>query len=536
MRGAVAIFSRNPDAANARDLRMTFDREQQQAKPPLRTELDPQSKEPEPESDNPWKDLGPNPYPGVPTTRPDEVPIDWRGLVSGKPPSDPFSKLDCVVKDRAPDDPAPVKPTFRKRPHGEHHGKDPGCTIERVGDAHAVARYGYWEAFRAAGLGLQQTHDAVGVEVGLFSHAERDKDLRAMLFMLPNGKWTGELDDLAELQQVPTRGGPTVGGLFDDKNKLALSKHDRGAIDQLGHATQTGRHGRTEKAAGSSIAADNDFSAAVFSLQANVESAEASKKELKAAIAALEALEAEGVSVEAMAAVERYKQEVAEILEIVEISFAAVTAIAQFGTKNVGDGIEQIGIIAGKLLSHVNDAKIAAAQRRADIALAQMRKLRGEAASATVAAAQSALEAALLRVPAGNALLRKSMTLRRQAYNELGVAAGSELDCPQTSRAKIAGMLAAIPIAEMVAARAGVIRERSARAPGYDHDAGRGFAMSRHAMTRYPKMIETIEFVRGLDELVYCERYYGHLEKVWTQRVVQLHEVRRKIIGARPAD
>lgn len=476
-----------------------------------------------------WSNLPPNPFQHD-HGKPEQKPLDWRPAIATKAPPDPYTTKQCIVPIKPPADTNATTNRFRG-PHPDNNRRQPGLTYERMGDPNEVARAGYWSAFRDATIQAHSTHKSIGLDVAAFTHAERDKELRALMFINPSDNKHNELDDHANTQQLPTRGGVTLGSLFDDKNMLILSKQESSSIDTLGRENQRGRHeARIEKADYGAVESDNQFETAYFSLKASVLHQKASAEGLRKASALLQAEVAAEEARGEQAEIERLKQEAAEVVEIVEGITSYVTMVAQFATGNVGDGIEQIGILAAKLVSHINDGKIAAAEQRLDAALTKKWQSRKFAAVAGLGEARSNFRAAQELVTSGEAAMRAKLTVRRVAYNKLGTTAAAELKAPKASRDRVAGMLAAIPVAEFVAARCAAIASQS-DGPTYSEDAGRGFRMATSA-----RLPEAAAFVDTVNELAFCKHYYGALERQWDRRVAQLHEIRRRIVGTRPGD
>ncbi len=476
-----------------------------------------------------WKDLPPNPFQHS-EGKPDQKPLDWRPLLTPHAPSNPFTTRSCVVPVKAPADPNPQQPRFRG-PHPDNNRRQPGATYEGMGDPNQVARDRYWSEFRNATIQAHGTHESIGSQVSAFDHPERDKELRALMFINPSDNFHGELDDYVNTQQIPTRGGLTVGSLFDDKNQLVLSNQDRASIDALGRDTDKGKNGaKVEKADYSAIEADNQFERAFFALKEAVLASQAAAEGLTKAKAKFEEEVASEAARGEQTEIDRLKQDAAEVVEIVEGITSYVTMVAQFATGNVGDGIEQVGMLAAKLLSHINDGKIAAAEQRLEKALDKKWASRKLATVAGLDQARHTFQASQNGVTSKEAGVRAGLTARRRAYNTLGTTAGSQIKGPKSTGERVAGILSAIPIAEFVAARAAAIAS-SSESPLYSEAAGRGFMMARQA-----GRMEAPWFIETVSELAFCKMYYGSLERQWDRRVVQLHEIRRKIVGSRPGD
>jgi Domain of unknown function (DUF4157) len=480
----------------------------------------------EPLEDNPFDKLNPDPLADI-----DENPVNWTRQVFASAPPDPFVLLDCAVEDSPP--PAPRVKGQQRAPrneHPSHHRRKVEFDFEGIQD---MSRRTYWRAFQAVTSEAQATHTGIASEVTAYNHAERDPELRSLLFMLPNNdrQWKGDLDDLAQVQQVPGRGGVSVGSLFESDGDLQLNKHDRRAIESTAKATQSGKGGRkTERATGKTVDSDAALAGAVETIQGALAGAREKSGLLRAAGHAIEVYKANNEAADVQRDIEALKQEVATVKEIVGTIFDVATTIAHIAKGDVGDAIDKVGVIAGTLLSHMNDGRIARAEAKLEQANERAKTARGQELQERLHAAKNAVSKALSEVQTAKTGLLRTLTARRESYNALGIAAGSEIDCPTDSRHKISGMLAAIPIVETVVSRARNIAEKSV-APNYNTNAGKGFAMAQYA--RHPKVSV---FLTALGQVAHSKYRFAAVANDWEHRLRQLQDVKRKITGARPAD
>jgi hypothetical protein len=108
-----------------------------------------------------------------------------------------------------------------------------------------------------------------------------------------------------------------------------------------------------------------------------------------------------------------------------------------------------------------------------------------------------------------------------------GVGADGVTRGPEGSKHKSAGILAAIPIVEIVIARARSLSQR--KAPAYSEDAGRGLGIASYHGYR-----EASSFLRAAGELNYCNVYFGIVAGDWEERRQALLAVKDRIGGPRP--
>ena len=113
-------------------------------------------------------------------------------------------------------------------------------------------------------------------------------------------------------------------------------------------------------------------------------------------------------------------------------------------------------------------------------------------------------------------------------YNHLGDEAARTSGAPEASQQTIAGVLSAIPVVQMVIARAQALADLPG-APAYNENAGKGLGMATHA-----GMPVAAAFTRACGELSYSRTYYRTVLGEWQARLNALLAVKEKIVGPRP--
>lgn len=447
-------------------------------------------------------------------------PIDWRMLTQAPP--DPFELVDCTVKSHPPQRPKDPAEAREDRCHPGHHQRD-----DRFDEPvwPQLQRQQFWSAFETGSMQAQSAHDMMANDVGLFRNAERDEQLQALGFVMNKG-FKGDMATLAEQQQVPQRGGAAVGALFDGNQDLKLSKHDQRAIDQTASNAQKGK-GKIDDAMLDTIAADNGVKEALSTISGATDGVMRGASLLRAAHHAIEFEKYADAADDARAEIQELQDEVKQKKDVVAAITGLASGIVFAAGGDLGDAINQVGVVAGIVLDYTSDDKMKVLEAKLRGAKQGMKTERAAELSARLAAANRAVSQALHTVAAAKSNLLQALTQRRKAYNAAGRAAGAQVDAPD-SRHKVAGILSAIPIVEIVVGRARAIAQK-ATAPAYTKDAGHGLAMAA-----YHGWPVATSFMRACGELNYCKTYFGTVAADWQDRLDALLEVKERIGGSRP--
>lgn len=377
-------------------------------------------------------------------------------------------------------------------------------------------------------------HDELGIEIEQYRHAEKSPELAALGFVLPE-QWKGEIDDLSEIQELPQRGGMTMGQLFKH-DQLVLSKHDRHAIAAAAAAgPAAGRQGRQSNIDNKMMAvtaADASLNEAVFALKATISQHAAGLNAQVAAVHDIAAFDAAQAAQEARGEIEQIQQVAGRFKSAIGI-ITSVSSSAMFfkgigGDASAGDGVGQAGSFASAIVDLIAEDRMSAAKQRLALAEADYTSQTGKALHAKLQAAQHTVLAMISSIEAHRSGLYQALTLRRQAYNALGFAASTHTPCPEQSRRRISAILAAIPLAEYVAGRARAITLISTPPP-YTGEAGRGYAM---AVKR--KEVKLPVFLRAWGEIRHIGMFYSADAAKWETRLSQLNAVKTQIGGRRP--
>jgi hypothetical protein len=455
----------------------------------------------------------------------DEHEYDWSWGDCQVP--DPFMTRDCrLARSHTPKD--PDKQPFKSRnEHPSHHRREPDYSD--IPTMHDFEREEFWAAISKDSDAVQSAHDEMGTNLEVFRHAEKDEQLRSLLYMLPKGEkeWSGDTAELTEAQSVPKKGGVTVGSLFDKDNDLVMSKHDQRAVDSTTKATQKGK-GRTETVAGDTIKSDAALAESMKLVKGRMHEVEAAGELLKAELAVVEQLKYQDAADDAREEISQLKQEAENWKEGVGMLLNVGVTVGHLLMGNWADAADQVGTLAGTLIGHMNDGKFAAAERKLAGAEKKYTEARTKEVAHRVNVARATLNKSLADLNAAKDAVLQALTDRRNAYNSLGTTAASEIDCPEGSQHRIAGMLSAIPLVEVCIARARSIKQ-AAKVPAYTSKSGKGFAMAR-----YHQDGNTGDFLWAVAELNWAYNTFSQEERKWDERLTQLLVVKEKIIGPRP--
>ncbi|MDB4963021.1 MAG: hypothetical protein JWP01_3020 [Myxococcales bacterium] len=462
----------------------------------------------------------------------EQNPIHW-GRES-RAPADPFElfevDLEAMPPARREEPTGPMRSEPRSAQHhaGHHRSEHQPLVPEKdFPDWDEARRQKYWAEFDKVCREAHKSHATMGQHLTTFRHVKADRQLRALGFHLPNA-WRGNIAELTDQQQVPFRGGATVGSLFDGNNDARLDKHDQRAIDNAGQSMNNGR-GTIETKALHTLAADAAVKKAINDVSAAAGDIRSGLLEVRAAIEAIKADNAGNQAAALRSDVERLQKDANGTKELVDILFGLVTTSVYATTGDIGDAVNQIGVTASTILGHVNDEKLADTMSRIDLAEQNAKTATRTQLGLQLSSARSSVMASHRRFAVAGHDLEHAMSERRHAYNALAISAGAEIRCPEKSRHKIAGMLAAIPLVEIVVSRAQMLG--SMEAPAHNDAAARGLGMAA-----YHGLPIAGEFRRACGELNYMRTYARGTESDWTERLHALLDVKTRIIGRRPGD
>lgn len=449
---------------------------------------------------------------------PDEQEVNW--ATWAHVPPDPFQPRMCLIDERL----IPADPMQRSTPTPlEHHGEQSPLSNFQP---HDIKRTLYWTAISADSKIVHESHAAMGPELVMFRHAEKDDQLGALGYKMGSG-WTGDVAALTDAQSVPKQGGMKVGGLFDKSNQLIKNKHDEAAIASTGTATKKGR-GKTEEAALGTVKSDALVQGALALIKETIEALAAANSTLVVALEGVTQFEAQDEMDSARGEIEQLKGEAEQWKEAVELVTNMVTGVVHGLAGETGDAISSLGTIVSTVVSHLNSDRLEKAEAKLAKAERKYKESRVIATWATVDSARASVRSKLHGVVGAKAKMQAALTDHRAAYNQLGMAAGSEIQCPEGSQHRISAMLAAIPLVEVVVARARAVRNAAAM-PAYTKESGIGLGMAE-----YHREPNAPAFKTAVSEMHWARDKFAAEATKWEERLAKLMEVKTAIIGESP--
>jgi hypothetical protein len=460
----------------------------------------------------------------------DETPLSWAN--ERVAPPTPFERFNCTAEGDAPERLASPSHSARKREptepvhHTPHHRPEHQLLPEsELPDFSNDRRSKYWNAFKAVSADAQARHIEMGMHLENFRHAEGDPTLGQLNYKVKSLSVAQDLPTLTDKQHVPRDNGVTVGSLFDGDNNVRLDKHDQQAINGASGAIAKGK-GEFDNRMLDAHTSDARLRENIDRTKEALLAIQEAASRVSAAASAIAAHRASGEADDLRAEIDELKGEASDAKEIVDIVLGVVTTAVYAATGEAGDAINQLGVVAGTLLGHVNDKRIAVAMGK----LAKAEKLHRSATSTRLAADLQTARVGLLRANVALTIngdgLHAVLSERRKIYNNLAFAAANEIPCPERSQHKIAGMLAAIPLVEMVVAGARVLG--SVTTPPSNALAERGLGMAA-----YHGMPVAAAFQRACGELNYTRTFARSVQGEWSERLHALLEIKTRIGGLR---
>ena len=462
----------------------------------------------------------------------DEQTLNWEKFVRSTAPADPYEPLAVVPQDFCPFPPNAVV----EQPATHHTQNETYPDPFKKQDNRVIVQQWWlgqrqeaWMAYRESAMQIQTMEEALAPDLNQFFHAEKNNDLKALGFIMAKG-YKGNLLDLTSKQEVPTRGGPQIGGLFKGDNSLNTTKADEKAINTSAAALQHGKGGAEAGFLGTTKA-DSDLKAELSKVKAAADTAIAANEKLNSATAAVKYAEAQEKADEAQAEIKELTEQAEQVKSIIEFTVGAPEKLAKLAEEGINK-LEAVGTIASLMLDIFPSAAMDAAKAKLAAAQTEMKTEKGKQLQADLNAAKAGLRAALESLAGEKSALASAMTARRQAYNAAGVAAGAAAGGSTSSQQKVAGIIAAIPIVETAVAALRNITDKTMKVrPPYTEKAGLGYGI---AVSH--KFSQALNLPNAIGILEYCNLWFGSVQADWTERLNSLMAAKERIAGTRPGD
>ncbi len=381
-----------------------------------------------------------------------------------------------------------------------------------------------WDAYRTFALQVQGLLANVAPDVDLFQHAEKDPDARALGLILPQKGWTGDLGALASSQQVPRKGGLTVGSVLGGPTKA-----DEAGLNRAGRAMKAGKGG-LEKAFHKCIEADEELKSAVDTVRGRADGVAQAAHLVNAEGAALEHFRASDAALIASAEIAKLKEEFAAIKTVISVFTELPVKLVDLAKEGVNP-LTAIGGIANGVIDLVSESQLEAAKQKLAAAQQKMHDSRARELQERLEGAKVGARGQINTLSAAMHALRKSLASRRAVYNEAGTAAGAAAGRGGQSNNRVAAMLAAIPLVETVVARMRSIYSRVKDAPpAYTREAGIGYGIAL-----YHQSWAAWDLPSALGLIQNLQLYFGWGLADWEASLGQLQSVQERLGGPRPA-
>ncbi len=469
----------------------------------------------------------------------DENEVNWNRQVKWTGLTDPF-----VVQPVLPSATCPPPPNTKIEQPLAHHRSEMPDPFDYSGKVltnplKMTGRQNKWQAYRDAAQYVQTKQEAAAPEINAYFHAEKSNELRALGFLRDTSKSTETLTSSAEYQQLPKRGGATVGSLFRSDHSLNTTRSDQRAIDSVRNAQERGQ-GTIERRFRGASAEDDRLVAAMKKVKAASAKVVSAKRGIEAAAAAIAHSKAQSQASEANAEIGRLQAEVdgakqlfgllGGISKLAGLADEGITKTGGVGTLIQMTGLGSVGSVATMILDVFPDERIQIAKAKLATAHATMKNKKADELQARLGKSKQAMSVAIALVEAAIAELRVGLSTRRDAYDDAAIEAGQVASGDSTSKAKIAGFIAAIPIVEHVVGKLNIIVDRTANPrPPYSAAAGVGYGIAL-----YHQKWEAINLPNAIGSLEFCHMIFSELANDWGIRLQQLLAAKTRMSGERP--
>lgn len=414
-----------------------------------------------------------------------------------------------------------------------------------------IERQQAWSAIGQDISAVQDGWNAVVPLANAFNIAENDRTLQNPEFGLqPFDRGVGTLEGLAGQQRVPRTGArkaTTVDSLFElpqsdpDIRRFGTdvnitSRESRG-IDRASQSSEV------EQAVLKVQAVEAELQSAVSNVQAKVDFVEAAAHSVDAAAAGVRLVEAQHQQADAQSQVDSLKGErdrvknnvktvITLVKSLVSLGVAAGAGAASASASGASGGLtlkdangpsaDILGVIADRIVDAAYAEQISEAQTALSVAIASVRQAAGEQATSALLAANSELQARHRELNSARFAVVDVLIRRRSAYSQLATSAARRSGGSTSTQDRIAGMVAAIPIVEVVVARSSSVLSAAERGlnVSYSNSSGIGFSMARYAgYSQADSFVNHLAMLRGLQ----IEMTITH--NFWRERLSSLQAI-----------
>jgi Domain of unknown function (DUF4157) len=430
-----------------------------------------------------------------PFAKPMRAVFDWRKHVQPRAMPEAPEALDCAF------DAEPNRAGVHEHPSKPVH-QSPTHTEDDLA----------WPAIRDVSTSVKSTHDDLVAEVSTYKNAHKDPTLKSLLYAQP--EQAGSLAAVTNRQRSPERDGIQIGSLFDEEGQLALEPSTRDAIGDL-----TRPRAETGRAAAGTVEKSAALHAAVHMLRAAFEGLHAARADVDDIAHQIAMQRATNQADDVRREVLRLQDEASEFKAAFDAAFAILSGLAHVAAGEVGDAISKIGELAGTLLSRMNHRSIAQLEVTLVVSERTIKNEKLKSLAAMLDARKARVRQSTHQLDSAKSAIATATAARSAAYKSLGSAAASELNVPEEEKRKVSAMIAALPMIELVAARARSIAN-TPRPPAYNDTAGHGLWLAVASGDRH-----VAAFLRAHGEISGARELYGRVASHWERRLAQVRTV-----------
>lgn len=438
----------------------------------------------------------------ISAAQPDEEALDWRRYVTPKDPGPALNRLD-LEPGQVPD-----------APNTHQERTDQG------------QRQLFWNSYGASSRSIEAVRAGVATDYQSFMMAQANPDLAALGFTMSSPSWKGDASSLADEQKLAPN--LTAKNLFRGDGSINLTGADRAAMKSAGHLVMEGVGAKQQH--DDLIGADSHLRASVSDFARSGAELDVSRSEVESAEIEIEKVKLQNEVAEDREALEKAQHHVELVKSGLEFIAGGLIKFAVVEAKEAGDLVESIGSMAAYAVARHSDASISSLEEKLQ---ADTNKLQTAAGRVAYARFEAAKKNSLGRVHAFRAARQRvieAIQARQKAHVAAGKASAASSGGSSSSRAKISGVMAAIPAAELLLGLVKSIATISAEASAkYTEHAGSGFHMAV-----YDHRMQPTHLVSALDQLTYLQVHFGGLTVQWAHRLASLQEMQTRLGGARP--
>ncbi len=471
-------------------------------------------------SDSPFRVAKAQPLPSLPDTRhprgisehadshmdrrqPDEQAVDWRNYVTASGPGNalPTQSLLAGAEPEAPNrSQDKLDPAFRARS---------------------------WDAYSVASQQVDDTQRSLGPDYAAFMQAQDHPDLHTLGFVKPSHDWKGNAGTFADKQNVldDTR----LGSLFRPNGGLNASPDDQAGMAKASEAL---RHGVAKDEHDATIGDDHLLRAAKLDFDGERENVKLALDDINSARRDIYRVHLTHEVAEDREALEQAKGHAEDVKSTIEFIFGGAFKYLVTGPEEAADSMESFGAMVSYAVSKVSNRSIETAEAKLRV---DTKKLQDEEANKALDDYQKAkgkASVALKKLGKARQQVLAAMNARKAVYVKAGRESAQASGGDASTRAKIAGFIAAIPTVEAIS---GMLRNLVMKVSGspasYSPQAGTGFAMAVHAQRTQPT-----HFVTALGHLAYLKGTLSEASRLWDSRLAALQKARTQLGGERAAD